>query len=317
MAKIEQLTPEEEALISIVRDEWLRIGLATGPADREVAQAAISDAYRRAGLAPPHRWIWMASPWASHLGISMLLYSRLIRDISSQIWEQVSPILDQTGNEELNWLWKQIEEPFSRRGDIIKTQVDQGIYERVWSELDRSPNESVADQLQEHVENRLSSQIRTHVGDQIWRTVFAPGWGPIQDQFLSINNGHFHGQYLTVADFFHRTKRVKGIEFVEPFIRAAQVAGEWWPFDGACMVTECPIALHHDDFYRLHCDSGPALIYPDGWSIHSWHGTSIPAWMIEEKHRITPRSIDAEDNAELRRIMLEISARSPSPDQST
>jgi hypothetical protein len=31
MAKIETLTPEEEALIPIVRYEWIKIGLATGP----------------------------------------------------------------------------------------------------------------------------------------------------------------------------------------------------------------------------------------------------------------------------------------------
>ena len=71
MEKIEQLTPEEEALIPIVRDEWLKIGLATGPADREAAQAAIADAYHMAGLEPPTRWIWLGSPYAGCIGSSL------------------------------------------------------------------------------------------------------------------------------------------------------------------------------------------------------------------------------------------------------
>lgn len=63
MAKIETLTPEEEALIPVVRDGWLKIGLATGPVDRAAAQAAIADAYAQAGREPPKLWIWLGNPW--------------------------------------------------------------------------------------------------------------------------------------------------------------------------------------------------------------------------------------------------------------
>jgi hypothetical protein len=92
MARIEQLTPEEEALLPIVRDEWLKIGLATGPTDREVAQAAIADAYRQAGLAPPKRWIWLASPWAGCIGAWMLTQS----PVGS------NSVLDQVGDQALD-----------------------------------------------------------------------------------------------------------------------------------------------------------------------------------------------------------------------
>ena len=52
MSKIERLTSEQEALIPVIRDEWLAHGLSTEPADREEAARGIRDAYREAGLAP-------------------------------------------------------------------------------------------------------------------------------------------------------------------------------------------------------------------------------------------------------------------------
>src|SRR5262245_48563442 len=77
---LEKLTLDEEALIPMVRDEWIRTGLATGPADRKAAQTAISDAYRMAGLEPPRIWIWLGSPWAGCIGAWMLSTLRFAKD---------------------------------------------------------------------------------------------------------------------------------------------------------------------------------------------------------------------------------------------
>jgi hypothetical protein len=89
-------------------------------------------------------------------------------------------------------------------------------------------------------------------------------------------------------------------------MRAPATAGWWWPFERACIITERPVALYRDEGGRLHSNTGPALAYPDNWSIHAWHGVRIPAWFIENKRGITPDRIEAEENAELRRVMLEI-----------
>jgi hypothetical protein len=105
---------------------------------------------------------------------------------------------------------------------------------------------------------------------------------------------------------FPRIKRVNRPERLEPLMRLAAAAGWWWPFAGACIITERPAVLYRDEAGRLHCDTGPAIAYPDNWAIHAWHGIPIPSWFIEDKHKITPDAIKAEENAELRRVMLEI-----------
>ena len=57
MAKIiERLSPSQVERLAYWRDEGLRVGLATGPADRAEAELAVADAYRAAGLAPPQQY---------------------------------------------------------------------------------------------------------------------------------------------------------------------------------------------------------------------------------------------------------------------
>lgn len=56
---------------------------------------------------------------------------------------------------------------------------------------------------------------------------------------------------------------------------------------------------------RLHCEHSAAMGWPDGWCVHAWHGVGVPAWVVENPQRMTPKMIDAERNAETRRVMLE------------
>ena len=50
---IESLTPDQEAQMEVYYQKWLKIGLSTGPANREKAAAAIEQIYKAADLAPP------------------------------------------------------------------------------------------------------------------------------------------------------------------------------------------------------------------------------------------------------------------------
>jgi len=60
--RIEKLTPEQLALIPIIRDEWIRICLDTTPIDKQKAEAAIRLAYECAELEPPQQILWFDNP---------------------------------------------------------------------------------------------------------------------------------------------------------------------------------------------------------------------------------------------------------------
>ena len=85
-------------------------------------------------------------------------------------------------------------------------------------------------------------------------------------------------------------------------MRVAESAGWWWPFAGAVILTERPTQIHRDQLGRLHCETGPALLYPDGWGFHAWHGVRVPAWVVDSP---TVQQIAQEPNAEIRRCGIE------------
>ncbi|ACU70100.1 conserved hypothetical protein [Catenulispora acidiphila DSM 44928] len=87
--------------------------------------------------------------------------------------------------------------------------------------------------------------------------------------------------------------------------RMARSAGWWWPFENAVILTERPLALRLDDQDRLHHGDGPALVYADGFAVYSWRGTPLTEEFGRRLAATSPDTIRAEENAELRRIMVE------------
>ncbi|MFJ2011140.1 DUF6745 domain-containing protein [Streptomyces globisporus] len=85
----------------------------------------------------------------------------------------------------------------------------------------------------------------------------------------------------------------------------ARNAGWWWPYEKAVVITERPDVLHRDEAGRLDHGEGPAFAYGDGFALHAWRGMPVPAAFLDELSSLTPERIRAEENAELRRVMLE------------
>jgi hypothetical protein len=70
------------------------------------------------------------------------------------------------------------------------------------------------------------------------------------------------------------------------------------------MVSDRPETLLVDNRNRPHCDTGPFCRWRDGSALYSIHGVRLPAWIIETPTEITPAKINAESNAEIRRVMM-------------
>jgi hypothetical protein len=55
----------------------------------------------------------------------------------------------------------------------------------------------------------------------------------------------------------------------------------------------------------LHSTDGPAVGFRDGWGVYAIHGVRVPADIIEDNASITVERIEAEQNAEVRRVLIE------------
>ena len=72
-----------------------------------------------------------------------------------------------------------------------------------------------------------------------------------------------------------------------------------------CIVSDFPVQIHKDAQNRPHNANGPSHEWRDGWKLYHVHGVKIDGWIIEQPEQITVAKIDAERNAEIRRVMIE------------
>jgi hypothetical protein len=64
--------------------------------------------------------------------------------------------------------------------------------------------------------------------------------------------------------------------------------------------------LQRDRQHRLHCETGPAVAYPDGWELYFWHGQQIPGSFIRKRDELDPALALTWHNLEHRRVLCEI-----------
>jgi hypothetical protein len=90
-----------------------------------------------------------------------------------------------------------------------------------------------------------------------------------------------------------------------PWVTLAEHSGPRWVHKSFCIISDFPEVLRVDNQNRPHCSTGPFCRWRDGFALYAWHGIRVPAWIIETPDRLTVDLIDAEANAEIRRVMID------------
>ena len=142
--------------------------------------------------------------------------------------------------------------------------------------------------------------VRATVGDTVGDTV--------RDTWRSdtILWGQQEAAWLSFYDFMREILALKTeTDPLNGLIKIAKSANWWWAYKNIVFVCDRPKVVSLDDRKRLHREDGPAVEYRDGWGCYVWHGVRVPANVIEHPELITIAQIEAEDNAEVRRVMTE------------
>ena len=138
----------------------------------------------------------------------------------------------------------------------------------------------------------LTKGVWASVGASVRDSVGASGYGQHDANWLA-----FYEYFRIVCGLDRQTDAFIG------HIRQSQSAGWYLPHANICWVSERHHLLLRDEQGRLHCASGPAVMYPDGWAIYAWHGVRVPEHIIEQRDELTVEQIMAEPNTEVRRVM--------------
>jgi len=254
-------------------ERWRRIAAETAPADRAAAEAGVRLAYRAAGLAGPERIVWAGSPRAAVAAVMELEGAgrSVRREVRTLPWaaerERLHRRLGPAG-----WTahWARTGARLWETTRSLVERVRSGVVE----ELAASPEEEAAVRLV-----LLDAVLGQH--DAPWLSAFGAGDG---------GDGAGDGD---------------GAGPLDGLAAVARAAGWWWPYERVAVVAERPRELHRDEAGRLDRGDGPALLFPDGFALHAWKGMPVPADFLAGLATLTPERIRREENAELRRVMLE------------
>lgn len=202
--RIDELTPEQEAMLPKIRDEWIAWGLCTDRAVRNEAEFYVKMAYEQAGQKIPERIFWVDSPMAGHE-----LHCKLRKE------------------------------------------------------------EGMAD-------------------SESWVTPFY---------------GQHEASWLGFYDAFRRF----GLREADKFTGLIELGKRcnWvWMFETTAICVERPVYVEQDAQNRLHSLTRKAIEYPDSWGLYMIHGIPVDEKVVLHPETLTVADIDAQTNAEVRRVML-------------
>ena len=265
MKKITELTPEQAQRLPVFRDEMLAKGLETGPCDHAKIEDAVRRVYQCAGYEPPSIIVWMSSPLGGAFAASLFAGGQLGDQLGDQLRDQLRGQLRDQLRDQL--------------GDQLRDQLG----DQLWGQL--------GGQLWDQLWGQLGSQLGSQLGDQLGRAVY----GQHDLYWLA---------WLKFGIDIGVEVEKKQSNWLDAMIDVSD-SGWWWPFEGAVILTERPSVLNRDNEGRLHCESGPATIYEDGWGVWAIHGVRVSEEIVMNPESITVEQILKEENAEVRRVMCE------------
>ena len=264
---ITTLTKQQKDQFPIYIKKWTDIGLCTEPANRIEAEKGIIRAYHIAGLDAP-KIVWCGSP----LVVVKVIVQKLNKGFVNELVE-----------------------------DSVRNSVGKSVGESVWGSVLNSAGESVWYSVGESVWYSVEESVRNSVdsvGESVWESVL----NSVGDSVGNIVFGQHDASWLSFYDYFREVCGLKKeTEKLLGLIQIAQNAGWYIPYKNVCFISErhniCQLKEN-----KIHCDGGPAIHYPDGFSVWALNGVQVPQWLAETRDtEIDPEKIFEIDNAEVRR----------------
>ena len=333
--------PESAGLAASLREKWTAVALSHGPGDREAAQTAARALYLCAGLRPPDVNVWLDSPLEGIVAATVFMRrhptwrfldadDELLGIVDSALTGRLSneqpPPLPSADRDPLRVLCTRAVRAVS--GQLRELFPVRRVRDR-WSE--REIEVWVGDEAV--TPERLKADIFAPLHEKLLRrpppAVKATRWRrslerfnslAYAEQFVQENNfrnmpgdrpngfgfGTLDAWRLAVCEQALAERGVGHATMFSALAELSRQCGWWWPLRRFVVFTERPSAIGCDESGRLHAPDGPALAYPNGWQFYAWRGMEVPAGIIEGREQLTVERIEAEENVELRRVMIDM-----------
>lgn len=189
----------------------------------------------------------------------------------------------------------------SQPGHQLASRLTSQLESLLWSQM----LSRVEDGLWSELTNYLSSQLERQLWNQVWRQ--------LENQLANhqFNLISISPEVWACAGSLY--------DFCIAVLNCAYLPREWqifqslvgdcgWilPYEKICYVCDRPRDLSFDDRQRLHAEGSPAIQFADGFSVYAYHGVRLPEKYGQfHPHQWQPEWLLEEDNAELRRVLIQ------------
>jgi hypothetical protein len=339
--RIKELTPRQEDQLVAFCDEWLEMSLITGPADFEAITPTLEEIYGRAKLPAPTIWR-CESPMMMHLIVNLIARmngrgpqnarARLMPKLTGRVGKKLkNRLVDRLHNQlrgNLNQnlatrLWKvtlhsKIHDSLRAYSNSIWPHLSPTWCDFTYLWPDPLPPVSLQagtiDKLLTHLEANCDIPLAAKLTDEVSKRTGSNFMDIDLTSIFHLTDPYtFRGSmdaswlayFLFPHQFMRKMHTKDQLKQLDAFTVMARNAFWWQPYEKVCFVCDRPSELHFDERGRFHNLDGPALAFTEGFALYLVQGVRVPAAVVEQPESITVETIDAEPNAEVRRVMIE------------
>ena len=249
--KTDSLTSSQQGAMVKFRDDMLRIGLATGPANIENIMEPIGRIYDNCGYDAPTR-IWQVS---SPLLANRLLDNELVVGLGGNLRDSLCSSRER-------FLWGGL-------GDNLGNNLGDNL----WRLLIANMWDSLKDSLWDNLAAPLWRDLMTKISPKAFMS------GAVDIYWIA----HYLFPHVCIRDM-HTGEQM---ERLNDWLTISKNAFWWYPYENIVLVCDRPSEIHKDARGRLHNQHGPAVSFSDGYAVYFWHGRNIPLDKKDKKWIIT------------------------------
>ncbi len=330
--KLYELTPSHKKKLKPWTEKWIKHILncdSMSEEEKEICRNSVIGLYRSANLYPPpkERIIFVSSP----------IQAAFVAAISNCIlWMR-----DNNIGINNNAVWKDDTEfptdaASAAAGAAAFDAVHDAVHDAVYAATDAAAFDAVHDAVHDAVYAATDAAAFDAVHDAVYAATasfstlidlskwyaypqpyshicktlnnkFKNKLEPFLNNVMYLHNGgNFWGQYVSFLTFFRYVAKLK-IDYstFDYYEKLAIHSGSRFMHKKFCIISDRPLFIKQDDQHRPHCDTGPYIKWRDGAALYCVHGVRVPAWIIEQPDKITVQSIEDQENAEIKRIMID------------
>jgi hypothetical protein len=193
------------------------------------------------------------------------------------------------------WVW--LESPYRSAigcavlGPALRSALRSS--DQVSAQVRAQVSDQVSAQVSAQVSDQVSAQVSDQVSDQV--SEFLGSWWYWMP-------GQFEGWWLS---YYEALREYCSFEKLEGLITVAENCAFAWTFPDVVVFCAPPVEIHRNAAGQLHCETGAAIKFADGWGVWALNGVRLTQQIVETPaSQLDPNLVTTTKNAEWRREIV-------------